>query len=241
MAVPDYVNDDLAALEIELDGTQRDRLERFVALLLEANQRFNLTAIKDEEGVWRRMIVDSLTALPGMPDVDGADAPAVVDVGTGGGLPGIPLAIAAPDVSFTLLESTGKKARFVEEAAAALGLDNVRVVQDRAEVVGQQPAHRKAYDLAVCRAVGPMAVILEFCLPLVKVGGRLLAMKGPKVEEELRDAGDALDKLGAGELALIDAYPDGFDNDLVIVSVVKDRPTPKAYPRAPGLPKKQPL
>ncbi len=238
MRMPDFVVRDLEALEIAILPEQGEQLAGFHALLLEANQRMNLTAVRDPDQAWRRMMVDSLTAVPGMPEEEGA---LVIDVGTGGGLPGIPLAIACPGLLVTLLEATGKKAKFVKETAEALGLENVRVVNGRAETAGRMPAHRQHYDAAICRAVGPMAVLLELCLPLVKVGGKLLAMKGPKAEAELREAGDAMAVLGAGEVALIDAYPEGFENDLVIVSVIKDRPTPGEYPRAPGLPKMQPL
>ena len=237
MPVPDHVHDDLKALGLEVSTEQFDLLERYLAYLLEVNQTTNLTAIRHREEAWRRLIVDSLSALPGMPD----DGGAVVDIGTGAGLPGMPLAIARPGIEFALLETTGKKARFLEEVIARLELPNVAVLQVRAEDVGHQPQHRQHYDVAVSRAVGPMAVVLEYSLPLVKVGGRVLAMKGPKAERELDEAGDALAKLGAGEVAVIDAYPESFENDLVFVSVIKDRPTPRDYPRAPGLPKKSPL
>jgi len=117
----------------------------------------------------------------------------------------------------------------------------VAVIQDRAENVGQNPTHRQRYDIAVCRALGPMNVLAEYTLPLVKVGGRLLAMKGPSVEQELEAATDALATLGGGDLAVINAYPDSFEQDTVIVSVVKERPTPGNYPRLPGVPKQSPL
>jgi 16S rRNA (guanine527-N7)-methyltransferase len=239
MPIPDQVRTDLTRLDLSLDTEQLDLLERFLHRLLEANRRMNLTAIRDIDAAWSRMIVDSLTVLPGLEMLTAEDA--VIDVGTGGGLPGIPLAIARPDLSFTLLEATGKKCDYLRGVTEALSLENVEVRQARAEDAGRFPELRQHFAVAVCRAVGPMPVLLELCLPLVRVGGRLLAMKGPKAEQELDVSGDALTKLGGGDVAVIDAYPEGFDNDLVIVSIVKDTPTPKAYPRAPGLPKKMPL
>ncbi|MEM1446552.1 MAG: 16S rRNA (guanine(527)-N(7))-methyltransferase RsmG [Planctomycetota bacterium] len=239
MPIPDFVHEDLNRLEVSLDAVTLERLDDFLTLLLEANQRMNLTAIREVDAAWSRMIVDSLTALPGLDNLP--DSAAVIDVGTGGGLPGIPLAIAKPELPFTLLEATGKKCAFLQGVIDALDLTQVRVHNARAEDAGHDAGHRQRYDVAICRAVGPMPVLLELSLPLVKVGGRLLAMKGPRVEEELDASGDALVTLGAGEVAVIDAYPETFENDLVIVSVVKDSATPRAYPRASGLPKKQPL
>ena len=237
--LPPFVRDDLDALGFDLPDPLLDRLAEYLALLLETNQRINLTAVRDVDEAWRRLIIDSLTPLPGLEDF--TEGSRVSDVGSGGGLPGIPLAIARPDLAFTLLESTGKKARFLDQAAHDLALDNVTVLPMRAETAGQDPAHRERYDAAVCRAVGPMNVLLELCLPLVKPAGRLLAMKGPKARAELDAAGDAMDRLGAGELAVYDAYPERFDNDLVIIALDKDRATPKKYPRQPGLPKREPL
>ncbi|MEM1211090.1 MAG: 16S rRNA (guanine(527)-N(7))-methyltransferase RsmG [Planctomycetota bacterium] len=230
---------DLETIAPDLSPEQSDRLDRLVDLTLDANQRLNLTAIKDRDAVWSRMVLDSLTALPGLDQLP--DGAAVLDLGTGGGFPGLPLAIARPQLRFTLVDATGKKADHVWATAESLGLSNTTVLQARAETLGQDPKHREAYDAVVCRAVGPMNVLLELTLPLVTVDGRLLAMKGPKAEHELQAAGDALDQLGAGDVAVFDAYPEGFDNDLVIVSILKDRRTPRDYPRAPGIPKKTPL
>jgi len=109
------------------------------------------------------------------------------------------------------------------------------------EDVGQDPAHRATYDVAVSRAVGPLPVVLEYSLPLLAKGGTMLAMKGPKAEQELRDSGDAMVTLGAGEVTVVDAYPESFDNELVIVMVTKEDATPKDYPRPSGTPKKEPL
>lgn len=214
-------------------------LQRYLDFLLEANQRVNLTAVRDRQQAWRRLILDSLTLVAPLSDCP--EGARLVDVGSGGGLPGIPIAIARPGLRVTLLETTGKKARFLQDCVARLGLPSVRVVQDRAEVVGQDPSHRQVYDVAVCRGVGPMNRALEYTLPLVRVGGCLLTVKGTQVQCELEEATDALMILGGGELHVFDAYPDGFDESTLIVHVAKDRPTPSAYPRQPGVPQRCPL
>ena len=237
--MPAFVHDDLQRLGISLQAGTLDRLAVYLDLLLETNKQFNLTAVREVDEAWRRHIIDSLTLLAGLESL--AQNARALDVGSGGGLPGIPIAIARPDLHVTLLESTGKKARFLESCLKTLPLANARAVHDRAETVGRDPAHRQQYDLVMCRAIGPMNVLLELALPLVKVGGRLLTMKGPKVQAELAEASDALQILGGGELAVIDAYPDEFDMDTVVISIIKDRPTPTDFPRLPGVPKHSPL
>lgn len=237
--IPPFVLEDLAALEIELTPEQLDQLARYLALVLEANTRMNLTAIREEDAAWRRLIIDSLTVLPGLDMLEPGSQ--VIDVGSGAGLPGVPLAIARPGLKLTMLEATGKKAAFIQSCIDELGLKNAKVVSERAETVGQNPSFRGQYAAAVSRAVGPMSLVLEYSLPLVSVGGRVLAMKGPKAEQELEEASDALTILGAGDLAIVDAYPESFGNDLVIVSIIKEAETPEEYPRLPGVPKKQPL
>lgn len=240
--VPAFVADALVALEVRLEPSVLGQLAYYLDLLLEANQHVNLTGIRDRDEAWRRHIIDSLTLLAGLSDVTDQDTPVkIIDVGSGGGLPGIPVAIALPGVRMTLLEATGKKARFLEQCVTQLKLTNVRVVQDRAETLGQAQAHRQHYDIAICRALGPLRQVLEYALPLVAVEGRLLVMKGPKVEAELRDAGDALAILGAGELQVFDAYPASFGQGTVIVQVDKARSTPDEYPRRPGIPRQEPL
>lgn len=239
LSIPDFVPGELAKLGVTLIDGALPKLAHYLTLLLEANERFNLTAIREPEAAWRRHIIDSLTVLPGLEQfVDGA---AVIDVGSGGGLPGIPLAIARPDLEFTLLEATGKKADFLRDCSKAIPLPNVRVVNARAETAGQNKKYREAYDAATCRALGPLRELLEYTLPFVKVGGVLFAMKGPTVESELAPAADAMTQLGAGEFQVHEAYPEGFDQNTVIVSIEKSSPTPKTYPRNPGIPRQSPL
>jgi len=237
--IPNFVRADLTRLGITVPNEALTQLSRYIDLLLAANEQFNLTAIRDRDEVWRRHIIDSLTLLPGL-DLLSANA-RIIDVGSGGGLPGLPIAMTRPDWHITLLEATAKKARFLEQCVLELGLSSVTVVHGRAETVGQDKAHRQAYDAVVSRALGPMRQLLEYTLPLARVGGRVLAMKGPKVQQELADAGDGLAILGAGDLQVFDAYPEEFDRHTVIVSIIKDRSTPKPYPRPPGMPRQSPL
>jgi len=226
-------------MSIDVSTEELALLDRYLDLLYDANARMNLTAVKDRDEAWRRHIVDSLSLLPFLADApEGTHA---IDVGSGGGMPGIPVAITQRALSMTLLEATAKKAAFLRECAESLDLTHVAVVNDRAESAGQSRDHRQRYDLAIARAVGPMNVLLELTLPLVCVGGRVLAMKGRNVEAELRSCGDALERLGAGDVDIFDAYPEPMRREGVIVAIHKARPTPGDYPRLPGEPKRAPL
>lgn len=239
MTAPAFIHDDLERLGVTLAESQIKKLAAYLDLLLETNQRINLTSVRDHDQAWRRHIIDSLTILPGLEGLP--DDATVTDVGAGAGPPGVVVAIVRPNLQIALIESTGKKARFLSECTSHLELKNVKVFNDRAENLGQDRAFRQQYDAVMCRALGPMNELLEYAMPLIKVGGRLLAMKGPSVEEELKQAGDALETLGGGEVEVYDAYPPSFDIHTVIVVVSKERPTPKTYPRAPGLPRQSPL
>lgn len=179
------------------------------------------------------LIDDSLVLLEHL-----GDSAKVVDVGSGGGLPGLPLKIARPDLRITLIESDQAKAAFLVRACAALGLRDVEVLARRAEDVGRDPAYRESFDIALARALAPMPVLVELCLPLIKVGGRLLAQKTER--EDLDAARRAIDVLG-GALNSVVAAPSAARGAGTVVVVDKVRQTPEAYPRRPGVPARKPL
>jgi 16S rRNA (guanine527-N7)-methyltransferase len=166
------------------------------------------------------------------------DARRVVDVGSGGGLPGIPLKIERPDLELTMIEADNDKAAFLVHACASLGLEGVEVVARRAEEAGHDPRLREAFDVAVARALAPMPVLAELCLGLIRVGGRLLAQKTDS--EDLEAAGRAIEVMG-GRLAAVHPAPSHMRHAGVVVVIDKIRPTPAAYPRRPGIPSRRPL
>ncbi|MEZ6235398.1 MAG: 16S rRNA (guanine(527)-N(7))-methyltransferase RsmG [Phycisphaerales bacterium] len=238
LAPPAKFGELCAEFGLTLDAAEIDRLGRYLWLLLETNTHHNLTAIKDADEAWTRHIFDSLTLTAVLGELSGGEdgqGPRVIDVGSGGGLPGIPLAIAMPDLRFTLLEATGKKAAFLRHAAAELGLGNVEVVAARAESAGREDGRRDAYDAAVARAVGPLAVIAELTTPFVRTGGLAVLVKGERAEEELAAAKQALHLLHAGHAGTVET-PTGR-----LVVLEKLRRTPKPYPRRDGEPKRVPL
>ena len=242
--IPDFVRTDLSALGLTLSEAQVAQLGAYLDLLLAKNEVMNLTAIKDRDLAWRRLILDSLTIMPQLmePLPNGERPGNLIDIGSGGGMPGIPIAIACPNLRVTLLDATGKKVAFHKEVIAALELKNCKSIQGRAELLGRDKAnHRAKYDIAASRAVGPIAQILEYSVPLMRLGGRMLAIKGPRVAEELDDASDALQLLDTADLQIIPAWPEEYGNDLVIVSLTKMEPTKNAYPREGGLIKNSPL
>jgi 16S rRNA (guanine527-N7)-methyltransferase len=179
------------------------------------------------------LIADSLVLLEHLGEEE-----RVVDVGSGGGLPGLPLKIARPSLIVTLVEADQAKAAFLVRACAALGLRDVEVISRRAEEVGRDPLYREHFDVAVARALAPMPVLAELCLPLVRVGGRLLAQKTET--EDLDAAARAIDALG-GVLNAVANAPSVARSSGTVVIVDKVRPTPPAYPRRPGVPARRPL
>jgi 16S rRNA (guanine527-N7)-methyltransferase len=217
---------------VSLEGELADKLAAYLDLLLATNAEFNLTAVIHREEAWVRHIADSLSLAPELRTF--ARESKVIDVGSGGGLPGIPLAIAFPSMQFTLLESTGKKAHFLEQTAHKLGLSHVRVVSERAEDYAQGKG-RERFDVATSRAVSRLPVLLELTLPFVRVGGASLAIKGEQAEAEVSESKRALELL-FGVVSRITRTQTG-----TVVRVDKTRATPPRYPRRNGEPKRRPL
>ncbi len=211
------------------------RLAGFAELVLERNQVMNLTAITEPKDVAALHLLDSLelAALAGL------EAGRLVDVGCGAGFPGVPTAIARPGLQVTLLDSLGKRVDFLREACGKLGLENVECIHQRAEEFAG--ARREAFDFAVSRAVAALPVLCELCLPLVKVGGKMLAMKSANSDEEIQGAGHAAEVLG-GRVEWVKDYTIPT-TDVVhrVVCVEKVKATPGKYPRRFALIKKQPL
>ena len=162
-------------------------------------------------------------------------------MGTGAGLPGIPLAVYAPHLTVTLLDSLNKRVRFLMEVTAAMGLQNVRCIHARAEEAARTAEHRAAYDIAVSRAVARLPVLLEYTLPFVRVGGTLLALKGRAYAEEQKEARRAAEVLGGGRITARPVHLPGLDDVRAILTVTKERQTPAAYPRGGGAPTRRPL
>lgn len=224
-----------ARAAVTLSPAQHQSLGRYLDLLIAANQTMNLTRITDRPAAEILHVGDALTLLPLLP----AGQLKVVDVGTGGGVPGIPLAIARPDLRVTLVEATQKKTRFLAATVQSLALDNVRVLAERAECVGQTKL-RESFDVATARAVATLDWLAEWCLPLVKVGGKMLAMKGKRADEEQAAAGRTIRTVGGGDVTAHPVELPGTQ-DLVIIEIRKVRQTPQKYPRLPTAAKGRPI
>lgn len=225
------------AMGLPMSEMQAALFERYHALLTAANARMNLTRVPpDARESADRNYLDSIAPLAqGFPDVGSA-----VDVGSGAGLPGVPLAIMLPGARFTLMDSLAKRVEFLETVIDALHL-NAGAVHLRAEDAGRDPALRESFDLAVARAVAPVNVLAELTLPLVRVGGRALFMKGPGLDGELKAAERALGLLGGRVERVVALTVPGRDWDHRAAWIVKDSPTPDRYPRKAGMPNKRPI
>lgn len=223
--------------ELTLSNSQLEAMVEFAQLIVETNRTLNLTRILEPQEMAVKNFLDSLSILK----LDWTENLQVLDLGTGAGFPGVPLAIARPSWSLVLLDSLRKRLNFLEEAATALGLENVSTLHARAEDAGQAKEHRETYDLVVSRAVAHLPVLLELCLPLVKVGGYFVAYKSSEAESELEKSSKALKEL-QGKLEQV--FPlelplqMGERNLLVFRKIAA---TPPTYPRRAGIPNKKPL
>lgn len=221
--------------QLGADLSMIEKLEIFSAFLVEKNKVMNLTGITEPKEVATLHLLDSLSLLP-MADLKGKS---IVDVGTGAGFPGVPLAVALPESRVTLLDSLNKRIDFLREAGEQLGLTNAEYIHGRAEEFAAD--HRESYDFAVSRAVASLPMLCELCLPLVKVGGQFLAMKSSHTEEEIASAKSAISKLGGKIVEVKDYTIPTTDVVHRVVCIQKISPTPKKYPRRFAQIKKSPL
>jgi len=232
------INDARTLFNVHLTARQVMALINYERELIEWNQKFNLTAIRDVESIRTKHFLDSYSCVLTWK----ANPPLrLVDVGTGAGFPGLPLKIIYPNMHVTLVESVGKKAMFCQHIVSKLGLEDVEVVHARAEEVGQNPAHRETYDYVVARAVANLNILSEYLLPLVKIGGTMLAQKGESGPAEAQSAEKAMKLLGGKLKQLIPVNLPGVADDRYLVLVDKVAATPPKYPRNAGMAAKSPL
>ncbi len=229
-------------LRILLSIEKAARLDRYAALLLEANPRAGLVSGRTDRATLYRRHIDEALALAAALDAHGVLASPVIDIGTGGGLPGLPLKIARPELEITLVEANRKKAQFLREAVADLGLAGITVICGRAEELARDAAHRETYALALARAVAPLRTLLELTLPFLQMGGMLAAPKGSSAAREIEAAEHALRTLG-GEVVRCEplSVPNARKPTPTLVIVKKVARTPDSYPRRAGMAKKRPL
>ncbi|WFB36907.1 16S rRNA (guanine(527)-N(7))-methyltransferase RsmG [Kiritimatiellota bacterium B12222] len=219
--------------EIVLPEDRLLLLQKYVTKLMEVNQHMNLTAVREDEAVWMRHIFDSLLLLS---ELKADPDQRALDLGSGGGFPGIPLAIMRPDMQWTLVDSVAKKVRFLNEVASELALPNVIALSERAEVLAHLPEHRESYNLVTARAVARLPVLLEYCIPFLKVHGFFAAMKGEQADKELKESRRAIERLSV-KLMRKQEQPGGGQ----LLWFKKRRPTMDKYPRAVGIPGQKPI
>ncbi|TFD96569.1 16S rRNA (guanine(527)-N(7))-methyltransferase RsmG [Jeotgalibacillus sp. R-1-5s-1] len=228
----------LKAKGIDLSDQQLGQFRTYYEVLVEWNEKMNLTAITDREEVYLKHFYDSISAAFYL---DFSKPMTICDVGAGAGFPSIPIKICFPHLDVSIVDSLKKRITFLEHLADELKLDHVHFYHDRAETFGQNPSHREQYDLVTARAVARLSVLSELCLPLVKTGGQFAAMKGASAPEEREESKKAIQLLGGKETAVHSFTLPVEDSERSIIVVKKAKSTPKKYPRKPGTPNKSPL
>lgn len=238
MSNRDILSDGLKQIGISIDEDKIEKLLEFKDILLEWNEKINLTSITDEKDIYIKHFIDSATCL-----ASGIVKPGsrVIDVGTGAGFPGMVLKILRDDINMTLLDSLNKRVIYLEEAAKKLTIDQVGIMHGRAEEFGMKKGYREQFDIALSRAVAPLNVLCEYCLPYLKKGGFFLCQKGPSYKEELEEAKKAIEILG-GVLDGIEEHQLPYsDITHYIIVIKKIENTPTKYPRKPGKPAANPI
>ncbi|GIN64524.1 ribosomal RNA small subunit methyltransferase G [Robertmurraya siralis] len=228
----------LSANGMALTSEQMAQFETYYHTLVEWNEKMNLTAITEKGEVYLKHFFDSITAAF-YHEFNGSAS--LCDVGAGAGFPSIPIKIAFPELRVTIVDSLNKRITFLEHLAKQLKLENVQFIHDRAETFGQNKEHREAYDIVTARAVARLSVLSELCLPLVKVSGTFIAMKAASANEEIDAGKKAIATLG-GKIEKLHSFQLPIEeSDRNIVIIKKEKPTPKKYPRKPGIPNKTPI
>ena len=231
---------DVTALGIRLSPTQMGQFETYARELIDWNKRINLTSITQLSRIYKLHFLDSLTACMAIPNAAKMRL-SVCDVGSGAGFPGLPLKIAFPAIRLTLVDSISKRTDFLKRIVSTLGLNEVSVVTDRSESIGQSDSFREGFDVVVSRAVAEARILLEYTLPLCRISGRAVLLKKGDVDGEMRDASVAMGDLGGGNMRIVHIPTEILDGDRKLIVVDKLTETPSKYPRRIGIPAKRPL
>lgn len=215
-----------------------NKFNQYKDMIKDWNEKINLTAIVDDEQIFKKHFIDCIKIFKFSPL---KEAKNIIDIGTGAGFPGIPIKIMKQELDLILLDSLNKRVNFLNEVVSKIKLNNVETIHGRAEDFSRQPKYREQVDIAVSRAVANLAVLSELCIPYVKVGGYFVAMKGPSVDDEIKDGKRAISILGGkiDDVIKINIEDSDLDHNLVIIEKIKE--TPKAYPRKAGTASKKPL
>lgn len=237
---PEIFAEELANYGFKLSSKQKEQFATYYNKLIEFNKKVNLTRITDKNEVYLKHFFDSITPLLEFSDLFKGEK-SLCDVGAGAGFPSLPIKILCPDLSITIVDSLGKLLKFLDELVSDLSLDKVTLVHSRAEDAGQNKNLREKFDLVTGRAVARMSVLSEYCLPLAKVDGYLVALKGPKAQDELAEAKNAIEVLGGSVKEVKELTLPDTDDERTLIVVKKVKATPKKYPRQAGTPNRKPL